>query len=99
MAVVQDLTVGGGSKHLSVTAAQAVAGITLPAMNRLCQILVTTANGANPITITDGAGQDIIAIVPASAAIGTLIKCQAPILNSAIVVATAAAGAFTVFYN
>lgn len=102
MAVAQDLTTGGGAKTTALLGTAIAAGNqTITPANRLQQILVTTANGANAISIFDGSTSGtIVAIVPASAAIGTIIRCNMPILTGSIVVGqTAAAGNLTISYN
>jgi len=69
---------------------------------RLARILVTVINGANAILIYDnattGAGT-VIGIVPANAAVGTVVDCQMPALNGITIAATASAGTITVGWS
>jgi len=69
---------------------------------RLARILVSVANGANPILIYDNASAasgTVIGAVAASAAIGTAVDCQMPAANGITIAATASAGTITVSWS
>lgn len=92
------LTTTGGTSAIAITGANIAAGaqVVQNRPGRLCSILVTTLNGANPIPVTDGVGGTIIGIVPANAAVGTVITPQAPAAISINIPQTAAAGNLTI---
>jgi hypothetical protein len=96
---VTDVNVGG---RTSTALAAGVAGnMTVRASpGRLARILVT-ATGTNEMDIYDnnsGVTGTIIGIVPANAAVGTIIDCQAPALNGITVKGNAANPGVTIFY-
>lgn len=69
---------------------------------RLCKVLVTAVNGANPILIYDNATTNtgtVIGIVPASAAVGSLYDFQMPANNGITIAQTASAATLTVSWE
>jgi hypothetical protein len=63
--------------------------------------VLVTASGTNALTVYDNASSPsgtIIALVPPSAAVGTLIDCQAPAASGITVAGNSANPGVTIFY-
>lgn len=96
---VQDVSVGG---RASAAIAAGATGNTVVkgSPGRLARVLVT-ASGTGALTIYDNASSPsgtIIGLVPAAAAAGTLIDCQAPAANGITVAGNSANPGVTIFY-
>ncbi len=96
---VQDVSVGG---RVSAAIAAGVSANTVvkASPGRLARILVT-ATGTNALTIYDNNSSPsgtIIALVPANAAAGTLLDCQAPAANGITVAGNSNNPGVTIFY-
>lgn len=96
---VTDVNVGG---RVSTAIAAGVAGNTVikGSPGRLARILVT-ATGTNEMDIFDNASTPSgtkIGVVPANAAVGTIIDCQAPAANGITVGGNAANPGVTIFF-
>ncbi len=95
---VQDVNTGGRSS-LAIAASTAGNTVVKNGPGRLARILVTTA-GTNPLNVFDNASAPSgtqIALVPASAAAGTMIDCQTPALNGITVQGNASNPGVTIF--
>jgi hypothetical protein len=90
----------GGTFATPIAASVTTTTIIKSTAGRLCRILVTTS-GANALTVYDGDGPSgtIIGIVPANAAVGTLIECQAPATQGITVAGSATNPAVTVIWS
>jgi hypothetical protein len=96
---IQDVSVGGRTST-AIAAGVAANTVVKATPGRLARLLVT-ATGTNQLTIYDNATTSsgtIIAIVPANAAVGTLIDCQAIALNGITIAGNAANPGITIFY-
>lgn len=96
---VQDVSVGGRAS-LAISAGVSGNTVVKSSPGRLARILVT-ASGTNALTIYDNASSPsgtIIALVPASAAAGTFIDCQAPAANGITVAGNSNNPGVTIFY-
>ncbi len=96
---VQDVNVGGKSST-AIAAANAANTVVKGGAGRLARILVTSS-GSNELDVFDNATTNSgtkIGIVPAGAAVGTLIDCQAPAFNGITVAGNAANPGVTIFY-
>ena len=91
---------GGGDTTTTLTNAQVIAGVAAirNAQGRLCKVLVTTVIGANAIQFFDGvtATGTIIGIIPAAAAVGTVITFDMPYAIGLSTAAAAGGGAVTI---
>jgi len=91
---------GGGDTTVALTNTQVTNGVAAirGAQGRLCKVLVTTVIGANAINFFDGltATGTIIGIVPAAAAVGTIITFDMPFAIGLSTAAAAAGGAVTI---
>ncbi len=96
---VTDVNVGG---RVSTAIAAGVVGNTVvrASAGRLARVLVT-ATGTGQMSIFDNASSPtgtIIGLVPASAAVGTLLDCQAPAANGITVAGNSNNPGVTIFY-
>lgn len=90
----------GGRASLAIAAGVATNTVVRGSSGRLARILVTTS-GTNALNVFDNsssASGTQIALVPANAAAGTLLDCQAPALNGITVQGNAANPGVTIFY-
>ena len=96
---VTDVNVGGRAS-VAVAASTTANTVVRGSPGRLARILVTTS-GTNQMSIFDNASAPsgtVIAIVPASAAVGTIIDCQAPALNGITIAGNSNNPGVTIFY-
>lgn len=96
---VQDVSVGG-RVSLAIAAGVSANTVIKGSPGRLVRVLIT-ASGTNALTIFDNASSPsgtIIALVPPSATVGTLIDCQAPAANGITVAGNSANPGVTIFY-
>lgn len=96
---VQDVSVGGRAS-LAIAAGVSANTVVKSSPGRLARILVTAA-GTGALTVYDNAsssGGTIIALVPASVGVGTLVDCQAPAANGITVAGNSANPGVTIFY-
>lgn len=92
--------VGGGSATVAIAASFASNTVVKASPGRLGRILVTTL-GTNAMLIYDNATTNsgtIIGVVPASAAVGTVVDCQLPAANGITVAGSATNPAVTIGY-
>jgi hypothetical protein len=96
---VQDVNAGGRTST-AIAAGTSANTVVKNSPGRLARILVT-ATGTNQLNVFDnasGASGTQIALIPANAAVGTLIDCQAPALNGITVQGNSANPGVTIFY-
>jgi len=96
---VTDVNVGGRASQ-AVAAGVSANTIVKGSPGRLARILVTVS-GTSALNVFDNsstASGTQIALVPASAPVGTLIDCQAPALNGITIQGNAANPGVTIFY-
>lgn len=96
---VQDMSVGGRTST-AIAASTATNTVIKASPGRLARLLVTTA-GTTAMSFYDNASTNsgtVIALIPASAAAGTLIDAQAPALNGITAAGAATNPGVTVFW-
>lgn len=95
----ESLTSTGGNGYYQGTPTSLA--VVKAAPGRLCRIHLVTVNGANAIAIFDNASAASgtqIATVAASAAAGTVLDLQIPVVNGITIAATASAATLVVTF-